>query len=194
MTERIDATVNEISTPERIKTEALRLFLEEGYRGAAVRDIAERLGFTVPALYYHFKNKDAILEAIVEPFADAGEALLARLATAAQVSSPCELEVAAIEGYYDVIAGHLDVFRFVSTDRAVRSNPVAGHRLADQATRFLDLLAGADADHDRRLRAAAAVGAVRRPLRMPGTDLEADRAAIVAAALAALRSMVSAVA
>lgn len=41
-------------------------FYEFGYHGTTVRDIAGRTGITVPALYYHHANKEAILYAILD--------------------------------------------------------------------------------------------------------------------------------
>src|SRR6478609_9555589 len=40
-------------------------FYEHGFHGTTVRDIAGRVGVTVPALYYHHENKEAILLAIL---------------------------------------------------------------------------------------------------------------------------------
>lgn len=42
------------------------LFYEVGFHGATVRDIAGRVGVTVPALYYHHANKEAILAALLD--------------------------------------------------------------------------------------------------------------------------------
>ena len=41
-------------------------FYEAGYHGTSVRDIARRVGVTVPALYYHYENKEALLLAILD--------------------------------------------------------------------------------------------------------------------------------
>lgn len=49
------------STRERILDIALELFTEHGYDKTSLRDIAERLGTTKAALYYHFKSKAEIL-------------------------------------------------------------------------------------------------------------------------------------
>src|SRR6202044_3761604 len=40
---------------------ALELFAEQGYDKASLREIAERLGVTKAALYYHFERKEDIL-------------------------------------------------------------------------------------------------------------------------------------
>jgi AcrR family transcriptional regulator len=50
-----------ISTRERILDIALELFTEQGYDKTSLRDIAERLGTTKAALYYHFARKEDIL-------------------------------------------------------------------------------------------------------------------------------------
>jgi AcrR family transcriptional regulator len=42
------------------------LFYEVGFHGTTVRDIAGRVGVTVPALYYHHANKEAILTALLD--------------------------------------------------------------------------------------------------------------------------------
>jgi AcrR family transcriptional regulator len=42
------------------------LFYEVGFHGTTVRDIASRVGVTVPALYYHHANKEAILAALLD--------------------------------------------------------------------------------------------------------------------------------
>ncbi|GAB2966533.1 TetR/AcrR family transcriptional regulator [Amycolatopsis acidiphila] len=49
-----------------ILTSALDAFYEQGFHGTAVRDIARRVGVTVPALYYYHENKEAILVALLE--------------------------------------------------------------------------------------------------------------------------------
>ena len=51
-------------TRERILDVALELFTEDGYDRASLREIAERLGVTKAALYYHFPSKADILFAL----------------------------------------------------------------------------------------------------------------------------------
>lgn len=45
---------------------ALATFTEHGYHGASVRDIAQRVGVTVPTLYYHHGSKQGLLVALLE--------------------------------------------------------------------------------------------------------------------------------
>src|ERR1700733_12322854 len=52
------------STRERILDVALDLFVTQGYDGTSLREVAEQLGVTKAALYYHFKSKEDILLAL----------------------------------------------------------------------------------------------------------------------------------
>ena len=51
-------------TRERILDIAMDLFIEQGYDKTSLRQIADRLGFTQAAIYYHFAAKEDILVAL----------------------------------------------------------------------------------------------------------------------------------
>lgn len=55
-----------MDTKQRILDEALTLFSEKGYANVFVADIAEKVGIKAPSLYKHYKNKQAIFDAIIE--------------------------------------------------------------------------------------------------------------------------------
>ena len=55
-----------MDTKQRILDEALTLFSEKGYANVFVADIAARVGIKAPSLYKHYKNKQAIFDAIIE--------------------------------------------------------------------------------------------------------------------------------
>lgn len=50
----------------RLMEEASLLFARKGYSGTTLSDIAEAVGLTRAAVYYYFKNKEALLEALIE--------------------------------------------------------------------------------------------------------------------------------
>jgi AcrR family transcriptional regulator len=54
-------------TRDAIRDVALELFALHGYEKTSLREIAERLGMTKAALYYHYPSKQALLLAIIEP-------------------------------------------------------------------------------------------------------------------------------
>jgi AcrR family transcriptional regulator len=68
------------STRERILNVALDLFTEKGFDGTSLREIAERLGVTKAALYYHFASKDDILMALHMRLHEFGKAALSKMA------------------------------------------------------------------------------------------------------------------
>lgn len=55
------------STRERILQVALELFGRYGYEGTSVRDIAEQMGITKAAVYYHFPSKETLLADVLTP-------------------------------------------------------------------------------------------------------------------------------
>ena len=55
-------------TRGRIQSIALELFAEQGYEKTSLREIAERLGVTKAALYYHFKTKEDIVGSLFDDF------------------------------------------------------------------------------------------------------------------------------
>ncbi|SFT07835.1 TetR/AcrR family transcriptional regulator [Saccharopolyspora flava] len=75
---------------------ALDEFRESGFHGATVRQIARRVGMTVPALYYHHENKEGLLVALLE--LGTGEvAWRVRTAADEHPDSPREQFVSVIE-------------------------------------------------------------------------------------------------
>ena len=57
-------------TRDRILQSALDLFIDQGYDKTPLREIAERVGVTKAALYYHFASKDEIFRTLLEPLLD----------------------------------------------------------------------------------------------------------------------------
>lgn len=51
---------------ELIIAAAAALFQERGFAATSMQEIADAVGLTRPALYYHFRNKEEILESLVE--------------------------------------------------------------------------------------------------------------------------------
>jgi AcrR family transcriptional regulator len=66
---------------ERILASATSLFEENGFHGAGIDDIAAAAGVTGPAIYRHFKNKDAVLVALFDRLAERLTAILDTVAT-----------------------------------------------------------------------------------------------------------------
>jgi AcrR family transcriptional regulator len=63
-TQTQNAAAAPAAMPDRILDVALDLFIENGYDGTSLREVAENLGVTKAALYYHFASKEDILMAL----------------------------------------------------------------------------------------------------------------------------------
>jgi AcrR family transcriptional regulator len=54
------------STADRILDAAEDLFAEKGYSATSLGDVADRVGIRSPSLYNHFRNKEALYQAVLE--------------------------------------------------------------------------------------------------------------------------------
>jgi AcrR family transcriptional regulator len=63
------------STPDAILDAAIDLFIESGFETVSMDAIAQRAGVAKGTLYYHFKSKEGIVDAIVERFVVGAEAI-----------------------------------------------------------------------------------------------------------------------
>jgi AcrR family transcriptional regulator len=97
---------------EQIRIEASRLFVEHGYDGASMQDLADAVGLTKAGLYHFVESKEALLTEIVEAGVDRLEREV--IAPARAIADP-EARLAAM------IRGHIDNISKVESDSG---NPV----------------------------------------------------------------------
>ena len=64
---------------QQILFTAKNLFIQQGYHGLSMRQIAETIGVSKAALYYHFRDKEELLLAILDSYLDEIEAELQRI-------------------------------------------------------------------------------------------------------------------
>ena len=70
---------SETGLPEQILETAKNLFVNEGYHGLSMREIAYALGVSKAALYYYFKDKEELFLAILRIYLDDINAALNRI-------------------------------------------------------------------------------------------------------------------
>ena len=110
--------MTDMRTPVRdTRTEILdvasELFTEKGYDATSLREIAERLGITKAALYYHFRSKDDILRALLEPMNTVVTELLGRLEAAPDVAG----WVDALDWVIGMVFQNVAFFRLIERNR-----------------------------------------------------------------------------
>jgi AcrR family transcriptional regulator len=151
------ATAPRTDTRSRVQKVALELFAEQGYEKTSLREIAERLGVTKAALYYHFKSK----EDIVHSLTDDHNARIDELIEWAKEQPPGEqTRHEILDRYVRIVFDGAEVFRFMEQNRAAMQT--LEHNKSDRFARFrgrldalVELLAGPDAPLRERVRATA---------------------------------------
>ena len=109
-----------MTTQECILSAACAEFLEKGYQGAGLRDIARRANVTTGALYGYFKNKEDLFEALVKPCYDQVMTLY-RSQLAKFSAIPAEKQWASMRSYSadgirlmcDYMYAHHDAFKLI---------------------------------------------------------------------------------
>jgi AcrR family transcriptional regulator len=148
-------------TRARVQQVALELFAEQGYEKTSLREIAERLGVTKAALYYHFKSKEDIVHSFTDDYFAEIDALLD---WAKDQPRSAETQREILDRYVGIVLAGSDVFRFLEQNRAAVQGMEAAEAGKQRFARFrgrldalVDLLAGPDAALRERVRATTAV-------------------------------------
>jgi AcrR family transcriptional regulator len=140
-------------TPERIQAAALELFAAHGVQQTSLRAIAEHIGITKPALYYHFGSRAELLRSLVQPMIDDVELLLAE-----DESRGVGDARALLARYFDVTVMHRAVTVVVFRDAATVAELDLAPRTQAWRRRLTALLAGPDAPLADQARATVAIG------------------------------------
>jgi len=173
------------TTRERILEVALERFRAHGYGKTALREIAEELGMTKAALYYHFRAKAELLEALATPVLEGFEQTVVDAERAGTRFDAAALLEHAIDG----LISNRRVASWLLRDFSALDHPDIGPRLLAVQDRLRTLLAGPAPRPDRAARVACALGAVFWPaVTLDDAELAAARDRILRTALATLGS------
>jgi AcrR family transcriptional regulator len=130
-------------TRTRLLQTALRLFTEHGVEGTSLQMIADALGVTKAAVYYHFKTKAEITEAVAEPGVRDLDELVLRAAAQKRRGAQVDL---LLEGFVDLVIRHRALVALFSSDpglvRAIEKSAHGGMEGFGQA--LLGILSGPD--------------------------------------------------
>ncbi|MFF1414712.1 TetR family transcriptional regulator [Streptomyces sp. NPDC058289] len=161
-------------TRRRILRVSMELFGVHGFHETSLREIAERVGVSKPAVLYHFPGKADILGALMEPMLRDLAAALARAAAAGASDEPNgpgassgpsdRARWAAIEGVLDVWLEHRLLLRLNLQDTAPATPGPAFARLRDAMLRANFLVAGPNPGFAERVRASQAVAMLSDPV------------------------------
>ncbi len=181
MTETTTALPRE-DTRGRIQAVALELFTEQGYDKTSLREIAERLGVTKAALYYHFKSKEEIVESLTADHVRRMEKLLE---WAKQQNLTPEFRREFVVRYMEnlSVSQHFKIMKFIQQNQPSMKNMPNAAKWRENLQQMIDVLAGKDADAVERMHVGLAIFGLHASwMLLPGYgDEERRRAALITA-------------
>ncbi|MGS2648627.1 TetR family transcriptional regulator [Streptosporangium sp. LJ11] len=148
-------------TFERILEAARVLFAARGYRATSMQAIADEVGITKAALYYHFDSKEEILRRLTIPLLDELEAVLA---AAESCDSAEEVRWRAIEGYVDVHLRHRHTLTMLVKDMTLLVQAPIADRFRTAIALANELVAGPASEIEQRVRACQVVAGLADPV------------------------------
>ncbi len=140
-------------TKAEIQAVALELFIEQGFTATSLQQIADRIGVTKAALYYHFPSKADLARSIFLPWKDDLDAFLDE-AEAHPERSPREL----IGDAFDVLVRHRGAFTAMMVDGSIIRHVDLIAWTGEWATRLQGLFVGPNPSIYQQTRVAIAFG------------------------------------
>ena len=128
-------------TRDRILDEATALFLSSGYTAASLRMIADRIGITQAAVYYHFRAKDDLLAALLTPLTETLTSVLAEAEDRMAAEGSADRR-ALLGDVQETVAKFRDAARLIRGDLRVRNHPAYADQLSELTARLAALLGG----------------------------------------------------
>jgi len=134
-------------TRQQILETAQRLFMDRGYDATSLQMIADEMGLTKAAVYYHFRAKREILHAAMQPGIRRLEALLDEAAAMRGRRSRIDH---LIDGFVGFLVQNRHYAAMASTDPAAKRNKVDNKR-PELARRALTVFFGENPTGAERL-------------------------------------------
>ena len=169
----------------RIQDIARELFSQKGVQRTSLQDIADRLGITKPALYYHFSSREDLVRSIIQPLIDEGERFVSEHERRRKSlrATPREL----LESYFDFHFNHRADLLLVVAELTTLADLGLIDRMLAWRERLTKLVFGSRPTLEQSTRAVIAFGGLQDCcLQFPDTAYDDLRVATVDGAMAAL--------
>ena len=156
--------------------------MQQGVQRTSLQDIADKLGITKPALYYHFASREDLVRSILVPLIDEGE----RFVDDQEGRGDTDART-LLEGYFDFHYRHRQDMVLVLTELTMLADLGLIDKVLGWRDRLGKLVFGPEPTLAESTRAVVAFGGLQDCcLQFPDTPYEPLRATSVEAALAAL--------
>ena len=163
---------------------ALDAFVERGYEGNSVADLAEATDLSKAAFVYHFDSKEDLLFELAGPLLDDLDAVVER-----HDQDRGELS-ALTRDYLEALCRHRAAAEWIDGDKSILNHGDLGRRLDENNRRVHALIAGEQPPATARAQASAVLGMLWRPIRNGHLgDDERSRQAVADLAAAAAESI-----
>ncbi len=133
------APAGAVDTRQRLIDVAVDLFTRHSFAGTSLQMIADEMGFTKAAIYYHFRTREELLAAVVEPIFDQ----LAGIITTAEAQRTANARADhMLRGYAELAVANRALVSVLACDPSVTTLLRGQPRRAELIDRQLALLAG----------------------------------------------------
>ena len=133
----------------RLHETALRLFRQHGISDTTLQMIADDLGVTKAAVYYHYRSKDELVLGVVRPFLERYRQVVELAET--QRGHRTQVEV-ALAGFADLTVSAREIHSVLTGDPSIQQVRQLSPEYADLEVRAFDVLAGPDPTPQTRIR------------------------------------------
>jgi AcrR family transcriptional regulator len=168
-------------TRSRILAVALELFAAQGVQQTSLRQIADRLQITKPALYYHFESRDDLVQSLVQPLIDDVRTMLDR-------PDLGEMDARTLLGeFFDLTYRHREISAMIVRDLSALGATNLAAEVTTWRRTLMTALTGPSPTLAAQTRAIVAVGGLADcTIMFDGVDHSELREAALDAACAAL--------
>jgi AcrR family transcriptional regulator len=171
----MDSTLTEpgadIQTRQRLIDIAAELFSQHSYEGTSLQMIADQLGFRKGAIYHHFRTREDLLRAVLEPML---EHLRYLVESAERLRGPHARAEHMLTGYASHLAANRKLASVLALDPGVgevlSGNPDWVHLIGRQ----IALLAAVESGPSGRVKAVMVMAGIAAAVDPKVTDLHDD--------------------
>jgi AcrR family transcriptional regulator len=164
---------------------ARELFSQRGVQRTSLQDIANQLGITKPALYYHFSSREDLVRSILQPLIDEGEEFVTarERRRGRDRATPRDL----LEGWFDFHYRHRTDLALLVAEMTMLADLGVIDTILGWRGRLVKLVFGARPTMEQSTRAVIAFGGLQDcVVQFPDADYDRLRRASVDGALATL--------
>lgn len=139
------------STRQRLVDAAVTLFIRHSFAGTSLQMIADELGFTKAAIYHHFRTREQLLAAVLDPILDELRTIVGDAQTRRTPHARAE---AMLSGYVALAVRNRALVAVLAADPSVATALQEHPSWRELIDRQLGLLADVDAGTAGEIKAA----------------------------------------